>query len=316
MPKVSVIIPVFKAEKYIEECARSLFEQTIDDIEYIFVDDCTPDKSMEIMRNVLEEYPVRKPQVKIIVMPKNSGQAVATRIAIKQATGDYIIRCDSDDYVDRNAYQVMVDASEDGKYDILACDKYLFGNGSGKISKTFRHPRDASREQMIANLLTVYGYPSLCSSLVKRNLYESPIIFPEAKMGEDRALLLQLLFYCKSLRYINKALYFYRFNPESTCHNTNKEAVIDRFKDLRTNVDFMVEFLAEKGLSEIYSRQIEVAKESVRTKLFPILKTPEMIDKWASVYPEVYWKILFNPYVSLVHKKAVISKIIRRICRI
>lgn len=53
MPKVSVIVPVYGVEKYIERCARSLFEQTLDDIEYLFIDDCTPDKSIEILKNVL-----------------------------------------------------------------------------------------------------------------------------------------------------------------------------------------------------------------------------------------------------------------------
>ena len=56
MPKVSVIIPVYGVEKYIERCARSLFEQTLNDIEYIFVDDCSPDKSIEILERIIEEY--------------------------------------------------------------------------------------------------------------------------------------------------------------------------------------------------------------------------------------------------------------------
>ena len=62
MPKVSVIIPVYGVEKYIERCARSLFKQTLDDIEYLFIDDCTPDDSVDVLRNVLEEYPNRKSQ--------------------------------------------------------------------------------------------------------------------------------------------------------------------------------------------------------------------------------------------------------------
>ena len=65
MPKVSVVIPVYGVEKYIERCARSLFEQTYDNIEYIFVDDCTKDRSIEILQKVLEDYPNRKNQVKI-----------------------------------------------------------------------------------------------------------------------------------------------------------------------------------------------------------------------------------------------------------
>ena len=100
MPKVSVIIPVYGVEKYIEKCARSLFEQTLDDIEYLFVDDCTPDKSVDILKHILEEYPHRKSQVVIHRMEQNSGQAVVREWGVKNAKGDFIIHCDSDDWVD------------------------------------------------------------------------------------------------------------------------------------------------------------------------------------------------------------------------
>ena len=68
MPKVSVIIPVYGVEKYIERCARSLFEQTLDDMEFIFIDDCTPDGSINILSNVLESYPLRIKQTQIVKM--------------------------------------------------------------------------------------------------------------------------------------------------------------------------------------------------------------------------------------------------------
>ena len=73
MPAVSVIIPGYKVERYIERCARSLFSQTLEDIEYIFVNDCSPDRSVEILEKVLEDFPQRKTQVKIISNPENRG---------------------------------------------------------------------------------------------------------------------------------------------------------------------------------------------------------------------------------------------------
>ena len=72
MPKVSVIVPVYNVAEYIERCARSLFEQTLDDMELIFIDDCTPDNSVEIIKRVLDEYPQRKQQTRIFKMPTNS----------------------------------------------------------------------------------------------------------------------------------------------------------------------------------------------------------------------------------------------------
>ena len=75
MTKVSVVIPIYMVEKYIERCARSLFEQTLDDIEYLFINDCTPDSSMNILARVIEDYPKRKFQTRILEMPTNGGLA-------------------------------------------------------------------------------------------------------------------------------------------------------------------------------------------------------------------------------------------------
>lgn len=100
MIKVSVIIPVYNVEKYIEHCARSLMEQTLMDIEYIFVDDCTPDHSMEILQRVLTDYPERLESIRIIHHTQNSGLATVRNTGLQIAQGEYIIHCDSDDWVE------------------------------------------------------------------------------------------------------------------------------------------------------------------------------------------------------------------------
>ena len=105
--KVSVCIPVYGVEKYIEKCARTLFEQTLQEIEYIFVDDCTQDRSMEILQKVLEEYPHRKAQVKIIHHEKNGGLVAARNTALKHVSGEYVIHCDPDDWVELDLYEIM-----------------------------------------------------------------------------------------------------------------------------------------------------------------------------------------------------------------
>jgi glycosyltransferase involved in cell wall biosynthesis len=89
MPKVTVIIPIYGVEKYIERCATSLFKQTLDDIEYIFIDDCSPDNSVNILKQVLEKYPHRQKQTTIYSMPTNSGLAAVRRHGINSAGGVY-----------------------------------------------------------------------------------------------------------------------------------------------------------------------------------------------------------------------------------
>lgn len=121
-PKVSVIIPIYNAAPYIERCARSLFEQTLDNIEYIFVNDCTPDESMDILYSVLTEYPHRQQQVKIINQLQNWGVAKARKDGIEAATGQYVIHCDSDDWVDCQMYKMLYEKAVCESLDIVMCD--------------------------------------------------------------------------------------------------------------------------------------------------------------------------------------------------
>src|SRR5574344_2358361 len=112
MPKVSIIIPIYNVEKYIEKCARSLFEQTEEDLEFIFVNDCTRDCSMQILNEVIKDYPSRKNQIKIITNEINQGLPFTHQRGQKEATGEYIIHCDSDDWVDINMYRMLYEKAK------------------------------------------------------------------------------------------------------------------------------------------------------------------------------------------------------------
>ena len=96
---VSIITPIYKSQDYIEACARSLFEQTYRDIEYIFVDDAGGDNSIPILEKIIKDYPQRHDQVKIIHHDNNRGSAMARESGMMAAHGDYIIHVDSDDTV-------------------------------------------------------------------------------------------------------------------------------------------------------------------------------------------------------------------------
>ena len=99
MHKVSILVPIYGVERFIERCARSLFEQTYPNIEYVFVNDCTADRSVEILKELVEDYPGRKDAVKIISHEKNRGLAAARNTALENATGVFICHVDSDDWV-------------------------------------------------------------------------------------------------------------------------------------------------------------------------------------------------------------------------
>lgn len=120
LPLVSVIVPVYNVERYIEQCARSIFEQTYPRLEIIFVNDCTPDGSIYLLKTLVTNYPARMSQSKIIDTGKNSGLTVARSIGIKKCTGDYVLCIDSDDYIEPCMVEQLTEIAITGNHDIVA----------------------------------------------------------------------------------------------------------------------------------------------------------------------------------------------------
>ena len=126
MPAVSVIVPVYNTEKYLEECIRSLTEQTLSSLELIFVDDGSTDASPKI----LERYRARDPEHIRVITQKNAGQGKARNVGLAAATGEYVGFVDSDDYVDRRMYAAMYTRAGSEELDLVECDfHYLEEDG-------------------------------------------------------------------------------------------------------------------------------------------------------------------------------------------
>ena len=253
MPKLSVIVPIYGAEKYIECCARSLFEQTLEDIEFLFIDDCSPDDSIKILKCVLKEYPQREKQVTIHRMAQNGGQAIAREWGVRNATGEYITHCDSDDWVDVRMYENMYEVAKAEKSDIVICD-FCVTDGKGysrriKASKT-------ETKRFLENCLYGRCSWSLCNKLIQRHLY-SNIEFPHKSMGEDFAIMTQLLEKANKISYIPEVFYYYYQNSDSTIHKVSEEAILQRFYQLSENTNIVIKHL---GQSSNYKNIIRLLK--------------------------------------------------------
>ena len=118
--KVSVLVPIYGVEKYIGQCAKTLFAQTYADIEYVFVDDCTPDRSIEVLQQILAEYPQRKNQVRIIRHEHNRGLGAARKTAFDATTGDFVLNVDSDDHLPLDAVEKLVACQQQTGADIVS----------------------------------------------------------------------------------------------------------------------------------------------------------------------------------------------------
>src|SRR5690606_33802156 len=132
---VSVIIPIYGVEKYIEKCVRSLFSQTLTDVEYIFIDDCSPDASIAILEKLIFEYALEK-NVSIIRHQTNRGLPSARNTGLEYAKGIYIFHCDSDDFLEKDALEVLYNAAKASSADIVWSDFYLsFENNERYMSQ-------------------------------------------------------------------------------------------------------------------------------------------------------------------------------------
>lgn len=246
MPKVSVIIPVYCVEKYIEKCCRTLFEQTLDDIEYLFIDDCTPDKSIIILRRVLEEYPNRHSQVVIHKMEYNSGQAAVRNWGAQHATGDFVIHCDSDDWVEPDMLKSMYECAVKENADLVICD-FTRTDGSKCDVEHCCHSTDLNIFK--ENCLLQYDHWSLCNKLFRRICYEG-ITYPNGALGEDMMTCLQLLDNCKKIAYVNRSFYNYYFNPNSITKKRTIENYVRNFYLLKENTDFVIDYIRKNYDSE------------------------------------------------------------------
>ena len=184
IPKVSVIVLIYKVEKYIERCARSLFCQTMQDIEYIFVNDCTLDCSIQILQSVIDEYPQRKSDIKIISHEKNMGSGAARNTGLEAAGGEYVIYCDGDDWVDPDMYEKLYIKAREDNADIVMCDYYEEKQGKRiRYSQNpFRYKGDIVEQMLVGKL-----HSSVWGALVRKSLYEdNHIQFPVGiSMWED-----------------------------------------------------------------------------------------------------------------------------------
>lgn len=299
MPKVSIIIPVYGVEKYIERCARSLFEQTLDDIEYLFIDDCTPDKSVEILKHVLEEYPQRKNQVVIHRMEQNSGQAKVREWGMRNATGEYVIHCDSDDWVDIHMYEKMYKKSVSADYDIVVCDYYESDGTSQIINKEYIPDKV---EETMSSILLKKTNSVLWNKLVKKSIYNNKIIYPIANNAEDYALLVQLAYHSKSFGYVNEPLYFYYYNTSSLTKVMTNENLINRFNQSMSNIGIVETFLRQNQSLTKYSDELDCIKVIEKEILISSSFNKTLYKKWIDAYKEIFPRILLNNKITLRRK--------------
>mgnify|MGYP003203584450 CR=1 FL=1 len=290
--KVSVIIPVYKVERFIVRCAVSLMEQTLKEVEYIFVDDATPDKSVCLLQEVIEHYPDRKRNVILLHHSTNQGLPAARNTGLSIAKGEYVYHCDSDDFVESDMLEQLYIKANQCNADIVWCDWWL---SFAKNERYMSQPEYFTPMEALKGMLSGVMKYNVWNKLVRRSLYvENNIKFPSGYgMGEDMTMI-RLFARAQKVAYLPKAFYHYvQLNMGAFSKTYSDRHLVD----IKHNIDVILD-----DLKVLFGKKLE--KEMAFFQLdvkFPFLITDDIskYQLWQSWFPEVNVYIMQNKRLSL-----------------
>lgn len=261
-PLVTVIVPVYQVVGFIEACALSLFEQDFLALEYIFIDDACSDGSIAILEQVIQRYPGRKPNVKIIRNPKNVGPFESRKIGTLHAGGEYVQYIDADDRVEKDMISTMYQTAKSENAEVVSCD-VVVKMKSGSKFVNLKHPK--SSEKVLTALLLGHINMAVWNKLIKRevciDLYKSLNISRSVYMAEDWLISVPMYNLQLKTAHVPKRLYHYnKTNPCSLSTQTTPEFYADN--------SFVMEFLYDFMGSCLDSHQFELLRERLAMGVF------------------------------------------------
>jgi len=286
--KVSFIVAVYNIGGFIERCARSLFEQSLEDIEIVFVNDASTDGSEAIIHRVLEEYPKRKKQVRFVEHHVNQGIRETRKDGFYSATGEYVNFIDGDDYVEPLMAELMYSKAVETGADLVVCDfvrHYLKGSRvCTQVPNGVIEDGENVRDDMINR--RVAG--TIWCKLIHRTLFlDNDIVWPANESHEDMVLSTVAAFYAHKIAYVPVALYHYVFNPKSISNISDAESVARKIWLYVRNNKVIFDFLKREGVDKKYAEGILANKVLARNLILPYTKKLKYRKLWLKTYPEV-----------------------------
>ena len=272
MIKVSVIIPVYNVEKYLEECLQSVCKQTLKDIEIICINDGSTDKSGQILKDF-----AKKDKRIVLIEQENQGVSIARNNGIKVAKGEYIGFVDSDDWIDPDFYEKLYQSAKKFDTDIaLAGHKSYIDEKSGKEKITVKY----NKEKVITNFNRKMSSLELCGAvwnkIYKPNLIlENQVWFPEGRTYEDGIWNLHVFYLAKKICTVPKCFYHYRYNLTSIVHTTESDPV--KLRDAKLSAQEVWSFVREKKLNW---KLPERRKFQIYLLGFPLMKLVDGENYW------------------------------------
>ena len=275
---------MYNVAQYIEKCARSLFEQTLDGIELLFVNDCTPDDSVEIIERMIEEYQLRFAErnsiARIITMPSNSGQAAVRRRGIIETTGDFIIHCDGDDWVDADLYERMYNEAVCSGADIVICgciQEYVGRSETYEVRQVAYNGRE-----VIRNWYRKCQGMHCWNKLARKSLYTDNAILPWVglDMWEDNGLMTRLFYHAGKLSVVRDTYYHYnRANFGAMTNGYGQKAV----KQMIGIAEHLTEFFKSKPDADEFHKTVMAFQFLAKINL--ITDSFSRINEYHTLFP-------------------------------
>lgn len=217
---VSIVVPIYNVEKYLDKCVKSICNQTYTNLEIILVDDGSPDKCGKMC----DEYAQNDDRIKV-VHKKNGGLSDARNAGIRIATGKYLFLVDSDDYIREDTIALMYDRIEKDNADICICDIAIVDENGQKlndngIAQTVIESKIYNQEDMYERIITTpnWFFVVAWNKLYKREIFDN-ISYPKGRIHEDELTIHYIVEKCNKITTLNEKLYFYVQRNQSIMHD-------------------------------------------------------------------------------------------------
>lgn len=265
-PIISIIIPCYNVEKYLDRCMESIINQSLKNIEIIMIDDCSPDR----VPQMCDEWAKKDARIRVIHKAKNEGLGLARNTGLEIATGEYVAFVDSDDYVDKMMYKTLYEATEQGEMDAVYCGlRQEHIDGKLLLINDFNSVKIFNKEMLSKVAFSFINKTEICNkerffmsvwhSLYKRELinkYHLKFYSEREILSEDLPFQVEFCLKAEIIKFIPDYLYTYCFNQNSLSHNfqVNKFYAAFKLRDLLLNIT--KDYQKEHSLidSEFYTR--------------------------------------------------------------
>ena len=279
--KVSILVPFYKVENYVGRCVESLFTQTYKNIEYVFVNDCTPDGSMEVINEKIDKYGMTD-KCKMIIHEQNQGISSSRNDCLDNMTGDYFLFIDSDDYIDRDMVELLVEAAVKENADISGCG-YIEEYADHSVEHPQKYTNDHDEMMRAITLLTIKGvmWKLLVRSTIVTEHKDEVRFIPDRNMVDDYFFCCQIFYYAQRFAGVDRCMYHWiQYNPNNYTHTT-----IFAVESQAAAIRKTEEFYREKGVYDVV--KTELIQRKFISKL-PLLFDKECIDveRWRNLFPE------------------------------